>query len=61
MKIFLYALALLALLLLPVNPAFALTLDNPHHGRVVVGQNFTLNSGETLDGDLVVIGGQANL
>ena len=61
MKKFLYTLALLALLLLPVNPAFALTLDNPHDGRVVVGQNFTLNSGETLDGDLVVIGGQANI
>ena len=61
MKKFVYTLALLALLLLPVHPAFALNLNNPKDGRVIIGQNFTLKSGDTLDGDLVVIGGEANI
>ncbi len=36
-------------------------LSNPKDGRVIVGQNFTLKSGDTLNGDLVVIGGEANI
>ncbi len=59
MKKLLYALPMLLLLLLPVAPAYAL---NSHlDGRVVFGQNFTLKSGETLDGDLVVFGGQVTV
>ena len=59
MKKLLYALPILLLLLLPIAPAYAFTgnLD----GRVVFGQSFTLNSGETLNGDLVVFGGQATV
>jgi hypothetical protein len=48
MKKFVYILALLALLLLPVHTVFALNVTNPKDGRVVVGQNFTLKSGDTL-------------
>ena len=60
MKKIMYALMLLALLLLPVGSAYALT-KNVLDGRVVIGQDFTLKSGETLEGDLVVIGGQATV
>ncbi len=54
-----YTFALLAVLLLPVGPAFA--LGPALQGRVIIGQNFTLKSGETLAGDLVIIGGQAEV
>lgn len=57
MKKLIYVLALLTLLLLPVQPARA--LGPSLEGRVVLGQNFTLKAGETLTGDLVIIGGQA--
>ncbi len=57
MKKLLYTLTLLTLLLLPVQPAFA--LGPALEGRVVIGTSFTLKSGETLTGDLVIIGGQA--
>ena len=57
MKKLIYLLALLTLLLLPVQPVFA--LGPSLEGRVVLGQNFTLKAGETLAGDLVIIGGQA--
>src|SRR5512143_77348 len=56
MKKVLYGLVLLALFLLPASPAYA---QGPHDGRLIIGQDFTLKSGETLNGDLVVIGGQA--
>ena len=54
MKKIIYALALLTLLLLPVQPALA--LGPSLQGRVIIGQNFTLKAGETLTGDLVIIG-----
>ena len=59
MKKLLFALSILALLLIPIAPVYAFTgnLD----GRVVFGQSFTLHSGETLDGDLVVFGGEATI
>ncbi len=56
MRKLLYGLVLLALFLLPAAPAYA--QSGPHDGRVIIGQDFTLASGETLGGDLVVIGGQ---
>ena len=59
MKKLIYTIVLLALLLLPVKSAYA--LSSPRDGRVIIGQNFTLNSGDTLNGDLVVIGGEANI
>jgi len=49
---------LLVLLVLPVAPAFA---DGPDDGKVVFGGIFTLEAGETLDGDLAVFGGSAVL
>ena len=59
MKKLLYALPILILLLWPIAPVYAFTgnLD----GRVVFGQSFTLQSGQTLDGDLVVFGGEATI
>lgn len=57
MKKLFATLALLTLLLLPVQSVFA--LGPAMDGRVIIGQNFTLKSGETLTGDLVIIGGQA--
>lgn len=59
MKKLVYAIVLLSLMLLPVRSAYA--LSNPRDGRVIIGQNFTLNSGDTLNGDLVVIGGEATI
>ena len=59
MKKIVYAIVLLALLFVPTHSAHA--LSSPRDGRVIVGQNFTLNSGDTLNGDLVVIGGEANI
>ena len=44
----------LALVFLPTQNVHASGLLD---GRVVFGDNFTLESGETLTGDLVVIGG----
>ncbi len=56
MRKILYSLVLLAMFLLPAAPAYA--ANGPGDGRVVIGQDFTLQSGETLNGDLVVIGGE---
>jgi len=53
-------LALLALLLIPAGPAFALG----HYydgGPVIFGGNYTIKSGETLEGDLVVFGGNVSI
>ena len=54
-------LALLALLLIPVSPAFALELGPYDGGPVIFGGNYTLKSGETLNGDLVVFGGNVSI
>lgn len=50
-------LVLFAALIFPVS---ALAADGAE-GRVIIGDNFTLESGETLDGDLLVIGGNVDL
>lgn len=58
-KKFISLLVLLGLLLLPSSIVQAQT---PNPGDVVlVGQNYTLESGETLDGSLVVIGGNITI
>ncbi|MFH1185703.1 MAG: hypothetical protein V1755_11810 [Chloroflexota bacterium] len=57
MKKTIYWLLLGGLLLMPGRAAYA--DDGSMNGRVIIGQNFTLQSGETVDGDLVVIGGEA--
>lgn len=49
---------LLTLLLIPARPAAA---RGPLDGQVIFGENFTLKSGETLDGDLVVFGGNVSV
>ena len=59
MKKICFALLLLAVLVLPAHAAYA--LSSPMDGRVVIGQNYTLKSGEKLNGDLVVIGGEATV
>ncbi|TFH35812.1 MAG: hypothetical protein E4G99_06445 [Anaerolineales bacterium] len=48
---------LVLLMALPIT-AFA---GGQYDGRVVLGGNFVLESGEVLDGDLAIIGGQATL
>jgi hypothetical protein len=52
--------ALLALSLIPAGSADAQG-PNPGGGRVIFGSNFTLESGDTFDGDLVVFGGNVTI
>ena len=49
---------LLAFLFLPANSVYAKGLPD---GRVVFGDNFTLDGGDTLTGDLVVFGGNVTI
>lgn len=49
---------LLALLFLPTSNAYA---QDPGGDIVLLGQNYTLENGETLNGSLAVIGGNANI
>ncbi|MBC7877278.1 MAG: hypothetical protein H7Y59_08925 [Anaerolineales bacterium] len=51
-------LLLLALLFLPTSSVYA---QSPGGDKLVFGQNYTLESGETLDGSLAVIGGNATI
>ena len=50
----------LALFVLPTNPAYAQGPD-PDGGRVIFGNDFTLESGETYSGDIVVFGGNVTI
>lgn len=50
-------LILLILLLVPTQSAHAQDPDPDGEGKVIFGSNFTLESDETFDGDLVVFGG----
>jgi len=52
---------LLALLLVPTSAAHAQGPDPDGGGRVIFGSNFTLESGDTFDGDLVVFGGNVTI
>ena len=49
---------LLVLLLAPASPAYA---QGGGPGKIVFGDNFTLESGEELNGDLVVFGGNVTV
>jgi len=50
---------LMGMLFIPLTPASA---EGPaFDGRVVFGQSFTLENGNTLDGDLLVFGGSAEI
>jgi len=51
-------LLLLVLLLAPASPAYA---QSGGPGKIVFGDNFTLKSGEKLNGDLVVFGGNVTI
>ena len=53
--------AVLALLLIPVGSAYAQGPNPGGGGRVIFGSNFTLESGDTFDGDLVVFGGNVTI
>lgn len=57
---FITLIALFALLLVPTGAAYAQGPD-PGGGRVIFGSNFTLESGDTFDGDLVVFGGNVTI
>lgn len=50
---------LMGLVLLPVRSAAA--SDGGYDGQVIFGQSFTLASGDTLTGDLLVFGGTADI
>ncbi len=53
---------LLSLAFLPVNSAYAKGLSgNLLDGRVIFGDNYTLESGDSLTGDLVVFGGNVTI
>lgn len=53
---------LLALVLLPTSAVYARSLSGRMlDGRVIFGDNFTLQSGDTLSGDLVVFGGNVQI
>jgi len=53
---------MLALLLLPISNVYARGLSGRSlDGRVIFGDNFTLESGDTLQGDLVVFGGNVTV
>ena len=52
--------AFLTFLLLPTGTAQAQG-PNPDGGRVIFGNNFTLESGDTYSGDLVVFGGNVTI
>ena len=51
-------LVLLVLLLAPASPAYA---QSGEPGKIVFGDNYTLESGEELNGDLVVFGGNVTV
>jgi len=51
-------LVLLMLLLVPASPVYA---QSGGPGKVIFGDNFTLKSGDTLNGDLVVFGGNVTV
>jgi hypothetical protein len=51
-------LVLLALMLVPASPAYA---QSGEPGKIIFGDNYTLATGETLDGDLVVFGGNVTI
>lgn len=51
---------LLALLLVPASAAHAQGVET-EDGRVIFGSNFTLESGEAFNGDLVVFGGNVTI
>jgi hypothetical protein len=51
---------LLALVLMPASPAYAQG-PNPGGGQVLFGSNYTVESGETFEGDLVVFGGNVTI
>src|ERR687891_1582927 len=51
---------LLTLLLTPAHPAYAQG-PNPGEGQVLFGRNYTLESDDTFDGDLVVFGGNVTI
>ena len=53
-------LLLLAILILPASPAYAQG-TGPEDGKVIFGSNFTLESGDTFNGDLVVFGGNVTV
>jgi len=52
---------LLALLLMPTSSAQAQGPNPDGSGQVIFGSNFTLESGDTFEGDLVVFGGNVTI
>src|SRR5215207_1443484 len=52
---------LFALLLMPTTSAYAQGPNPDGEGQVIFGSNFTLESGDTFDGDLVVFGGNVTI
>jgi hypothetical protein len=61
MKTVYRSVALLVLLLVLLVPAAPVYAQGGEPGKVVIGDNFTLDRGEELAGDLVVIGGNVTI
>ncbi len=57
---FLTVLILLAVLVLPASPAYAQGTGNGE-GKVIFGSNYTIESGDRFNGDLVVFGGNVTV
>lgn len=58
---FLFLVLLLALAVIPSSAVFAQGEGPGNDGKIVFGQNFTLKSGDTFNGDLVVFGGNVTI
>src|SRR5512134_2925810 len=54
-------LLLLTLMLLPTGSAYAQGPDPGGGGQVIFGSNYTVESGDTFEGDLVVFGGNVTI
>lgn len=52
---------LLAVLLMPASPAYAQGPNPGGGGQVIFGSNYTVESGDTFEGDLVVFGGNVTI
>src|SRR5918996_3382060 len=52
---------LLLFLLIPVGSVYAQGPDPDGSGQVIFGSNYTVESGDTFEGDLVVFGGNVTI
>ena len=56
-----FLILLLSVLLVPASPAYAQGPNPSGKGQVIFGSNYTVESGDTFEGDLVVFGGNVTI